>query len=179
MTGKTKADHLAALDEVENAGLHLKRKKCSLKQPSVTYLGHLIDAKGLHPLPVRAVHKAPRPTSVAELKSYLGLLTYYSKFLPCISYLLCTGCCAVPHAGVGHPRSKKHLRLLSSSLPLLLSWSTSTQTWRSLCHVMPHRMASGLCFLTGCQMVLGSQLGMPLAPSPRLNRSTARLGRRV
>ena len=51
VTGKTKADHLAALDEVlmrlENAGLHLKRKKCSFMQPSVTY----IDAKGLHILP--------------------------------------------------------------------------------------------------------------------------------
>ena len=36
---------------------------------------------GLHPLQekVKAVKEAPNPS---ELKSYLGLLTYYSKFLP-------------------------------------------------------------------------------------------------
>ena len=40
--------------------------------------------QGLHPLPdkVQAVQQAPTPRSVTELKSYLGLLTYYGKFLP-------------------------------------------------------------------------------------------------
>ena len=88
VTGKTTADHLAALDEVltrlEKAGLHLKRKKCFLMQPSVTYLGHLIDAQGLHPLPdkVRAVQEAPPPRSVAQLKSYLGLLRSFFLTYP-------------------------------------------------------------------------------------------------
>ena len=52
--------------------------------PSVSYLGHLIDQVGLHPLQekVKAVKEAPSPKIVSELKSYLGLLTYYSKFLP-------------------------------------------------------------------------------------------------
>ena len=65
VTGKTTADYLAALDEVlkrlENAGLHLQRKKCFLMQPSVTYLRHLIDAQGLHPLPdkVQEFQEAP------------------------------------------------------------------------------------------------------------------------
>jgi hypothetical protein len=49
-----------------------------------------IDSQGLHPLPdrVRAIRDAPTPTSVTELKSYLGMLTYYSKFLPDLSTLL-------------------------------------------------------------------------------------------
>ena len=40
------------------------------------YLGHRIDANGLHPTTdkVKAVVKAPRPKTVTELKSYLGLL---------------------------------------------------------------------------------------------------------
>lgn len=51
---------------------------------SVVYLGHKIDSNGLHPMPdkVRAVCEAPEPRSVPELKAYLGLLTYYSRFLP-------------------------------------------------------------------------------------------------
>ena len=51
---------------------------------SVKYLGHIIDANGLHPAPdkLKAVKNAPTPQNVTELKAYLGLLTYYSKFLP-------------------------------------------------------------------------------------------------
>jgi len=52
--------------------------------PAVTYLGHKTDAQGLHPMPekVKAMQEAPKPHNVTELKSYLGLLSYYSKFLP-------------------------------------------------------------------------------------------------
>ena len=51
---------------------------------SVKYLGHIIDANGLHPAPdkLKAVRNAPAPQNVTQLKAYLGLLTYYSKFLP-------------------------------------------------------------------------------------------------
>ena len=54
--------------------------------PSVEYLGYQIDAKGLHPLTekVEAVKDAPSPRNVQELKAYLGLLMYYSKFLPMV-----------------------------------------------------------------------------------------------
>ena len=46
-----------------------------------------IDNVGLHPLPekVKAVLRAPTPTNTEKLKSYLGLLTFYSKFLPDLS----------------------------------------------------------------------------------------------
>ena len=55
--------------------------------PSVSYLGHQIDESGLHPLPhkVKAIREAPTPNNITELKSYLGLLTYYGKFLPNLS----------------------------------------------------------------------------------------------
>ena len=50
--------------------------------PTVTYLG--IDYQGLHPVAekVQAIQDAPEPCSQAGLKSYLGLLPYYSRFLP-------------------------------------------------------------------------------------------------
>ena len=52
--------------------------------PSVEYLGYVIDKDGLHPSQqkVKAVKNAPRPNNTTELKAYLGLLTYYGKFLP-------------------------------------------------------------------------------------------------
>ena len=81
ITGNLLETVFARLDK---AGLRIKRSKCEFMKTSVTYLGHKIDEKRLHPLTekVEAVTMAPKPTSVHELKSYLGLLTYYSKFLP-------------------------------------------------------------------------------------------------
>ena len=57
---------------------------------SVTFLGHKVDKDGLHILPdkISAVVNAPTPRNIQELKLYLGLLSYYSKFLPELSTLL-------------------------------------------------------------------------------------------
>lgn len=75
--GRTE-EHLATLDKVlsrfQEAGLCLRREKCSFFKPSVDYLGHRIDAEGLHPLPDRV--KA------------VGLINYYGKFLPDLSKTL-------------------------------------------------------------------------------------------
>ena len=51
---------------------------------SVEYLGYyVIDDNDLHPVPdeLKAVRNTPISHNVAELKAYLGLLTYYSKYL--------------------------------------------------------------------------------------------------
>ena len=65
-------------------------KNCEFRRLFVDYLGHRIDEHGLHPLPdkTEAIQGAPSPQSVKELKSYLGLLTYYGKFLPHLSSTL-------------------------------------------------------------------------------------------
>ena len=58
--------------------------------PSVEYLGHLIDARGIRALPgkVEAVQKAPPPQNVTQLRSFLGLLIYYTKFIPNLATIL-------------------------------------------------------------------------------------------
>ena len=94
VTGETEKQHLENLETVlarlEEAGLRLKKEKCTFQAASVEYLGHIVDATGLHPTEskVRAVTQAPVPQNVTELKSYLGLLTYYAKFLPNLSTTL-------------------------------------------------------------------------------------------
>ena len=94
VSGATEAEHLQTLDQVfdhlEKAGLHVREDKCKFMVKSVSYLGHQIDAEGLHPLSdkVQAVRDAPSPQSIQELKVYLGLLSYYSKFLPDLSTVL-------------------------------------------------------------------------------------------
>ena len=94
VTGKDKSDHLynlhLVLQRLEEAALTLKKSKCKFAVPSIEYLGHVIDAKGLHPSEskVRAIRDAPTPTNVTELKSFLMLLKYYHKFLPDLATLL-------------------------------------------------------------------------------------------
>ena len=94
ITGPTDEDHLKNLDAVlsklQDAGVRLKLEKCAFMLPEVEYLGHRISAKGLHPTDekIKALKDAPTPTSVAQLKSFLGLLNYYCKFLPNLSTTL-------------------------------------------------------------------------------------------
>ena len=51
----------------------MQRQKCIMMAPSVSYLGYVIDAQGLHPQPykIQAIEDAPKPKHVTELKSYL------------------------------------------------------------------------------------------------------------
>ena len=82
VTGATEIECLQSL-EVLNDSREQKRVNLFMVS-SISYLGHKIDAKGIHPLPekLQAMKAAPTPRNVSELKFYLGLLKYYGKFLP-------------------------------------------------------------------------------------------------
>ena len=56
----------------------------------VVYLGHKVDATGIHTSQrkVEAIQKAPTPKNVQQLKSFLGLVQYYGKLIPHLSSLL-------------------------------------------------------------------------------------------
>lgn len=77
----------AVLSRLNEYGFKLKEEKCEFLKQSVTFLGHTINEKGIHTNPekVKALQEAPRPENVAQLGSYLGLLKYYSKFIPMMS----------------------------------------------------------------------------------------------
>ena len=88
VTGTSQTDHLNTLDQVltrlEGAGLRLKQSKCGFLLLSVDYLGHRISEKGLQPAEgkVKAISEGPAPTEASPLRSFLGLINYYAKFLP-------------------------------------------------------------------------------------------------
>ena len=94
VTGRSDKEHLRNLEEVlsrlRKYGIRLKEDKCQFLQDSVEYLGHQVDAEGVHTSPkkVEAILKAPRPRNLPELRSFLGLLNYYAKFLSNLSCLL-------------------------------------------------------------------------------------------
>ena len=59
-------------------------------KPSLECLGHRVDAEGFHPFVanVKAIQEAPAPKSPTELKSFLGMLNFYGKFIPNLSSIL-------------------------------------------------------------------------------------------
>jgi hypothetical protein len=88
VTGATEQEHLANLAQVlqrlQSAGMRLKSSKCAFLLSSVSYLGHIISAEGLRTAEskVQAVVDAPNPKNLSELRSFLGMVNYYGKFLP-------------------------------------------------------------------------------------------------
>ena len=64
--------------------LKLNPKKCEFGLTEIPVLGHVISSKGIQPDPVKtkAIQEAPPPANVAELRSFLGVCGYVSKFIP-------------------------------------------------------------------------------------------------
>ena len=77
----------------------------------MSYLGHMIDKNGLHPLKkkVDAIVNDPAPKSTTELKSFLGMCQFYSKFLSNLSTVI-----------------KPMTQLLKKQV--VIRWGTSQQT---------------------------------------------------
>ena len=86
--GRTIEEHNAnlaqVLERLRRAGLRLKPKKCHFALTEVEYLGHVVSAKGVRtdPKKIEAVGKFPTPQDVKALRSFLGLASYYRKFVP-------------------------------------------------------------------------------------------------
>ena len=94
ITGTSEAEHRRNLEVVllrlQENGLRLQCNKCYFFQPSVEFLGHVIDAEGVHTSTkkVKAITDAHAPKNVTELRAFLGLVNYYSKFVPNLASLL-------------------------------------------------------------------------------------------
>ena len=92
VTGRTPEEHRANLDRVltrlADRNLTLKKEKCQFAQESVQFLGHVIDAEGIHAVEekVKQIENLPAPTDVSQLRSYLGLLNYYRKYIPNLAH---------------------------------------------------------------------------------------------
>ena len=87
VSGQDANDHLSnlkrLLTHLNDKGLRCRRDKCQFAQPSVEYIGHTLSAEGISKWSkVEAVLKMPPPTDVSSLKSFLGSVRFYGKFIP-------------------------------------------------------------------------------------------------
>ena len=83
----TFAEHIDRLDKVftrlEDNGLKLKGSKCKLFQTSVSHLGHVVSSQGISvdPDKVSRIQNWPTPTNAGQLRSFLGLASYYRRYV--------------------------------------------------------------------------------------------------
>lgn len=81
------SSHLQHLDEVFHRlwqhGLKLRPDKCKLLQSEVRFLGHVVDRRGVRPDPekVNSVLDWPVPSTIKEVRAFLGLAGYYRRFV--------------------------------------------------------------------------------------------------
>ena len=94
ITAPIDVEHLVILDIVlsrlEAHGVRVNLAKCQFFQKEVEYLGHRVDVDGIHHTAdkLKAIAEAPAPTSQKQLRSVLGLINYYGKFIEGLSTTL-------------------------------------------------------------------------------------------
>ena len=78
-------EHLKQVfDRLRRAGLMLHPQKCTLAKREVNYLGHVVSKEGIMPDPgkIKSVKEMPVPTNVKAVRQFLGLASYYRRFIP-------------------------------------------------------------------------------------------------
>ncbi|GBG81376.1 hypothetical protein CBR_g32050 [Chara braunii] len=90
---KSMEEHVKHLEEVlqvlKDAQLHLNLEKYEFGRDNIIYLGHQLSVTGLEPkaTKVEVIRNWPQPANVRELRSFLGLASYYQKFVPKFSVI--------------------------------------------------------------------------------------------
>ena len=90
---QSREERLQQVDEVlsilEEQQLYAKMSKCKFGMTKMISLGHVIGEQGVqvHQEKIQATIDWPTPKNVTELRSFLGLCTYYRRFVKGFSQL--------------------------------------------------------------------------------------------
>ncbi len=69
---------------IREANLKLKPTKCCLIQAQVPFLGHIVNHQGVgvDPAKIEAIEKLPTLVNVEDVRAFLGLVSYYDRYIP-------------------------------------------------------------------------------------------------
>jgi hypothetical protein len=110
VASKTWAEHLKALEAVfqrlETANLSARPKKCYLGYQELSFLGHVVREGELLPdvSKTEEIEKATTPRTKTEVRSFLGMVGYYRKFIPNFSEI------ALPLSDLTKKGNPNHVR---------------------------------------------------------------------
>ncbi|XP_038075960.1 uncharacterized protein K02A2.6-like [Patiria miniata] len=120
------------LEKVRESGLKLNRKKSVIGTDKLEYVGHVISAEGLSPSPARiqSVLEMPIPTNKHELETFLGMITYVSKFIPNLSEITAplrqlTEKQIAWHWDEKHTKAVETLKHIITSAPVLMLYDVN------------------------------------------------------
>ena len=88
VTGSTLEEHnnnvQALFKRIADCGFRVRMEKCSFAKPEIKFLGHVVSRDGRRPDPekIEAIAEMPVPKDPKQLKSFLGMISYYSSFVP-------------------------------------------------------------------------------------------------
>jgi cleavage and polyadenylation specificity factor subunit 1 len=91
IASSSETEHLLDLEELFTRlsahGLVISPLKCEFGRPEIDFLGHRITSQGILPLPekVKAVNDFDKPVTIRNLRTYLGMINFYHRFLPNIA----------------------------------------------------------------------------------------------
>lgn len=79
----------AVLGRFSEFGIAINPAKCVFAADSLTFLGHIVDSRGLRPNPdnVNTIWLWPQPSTKKELQRFLGSLNFYHRFIPDVANL--------------------------------------------------------------------------------------------
>ena len=84
---KTPQEHLSHIrmvfKKLKSANLSMKKSKCSFFSKEIEYLGHILSATGIRPLPTKthAIQHMQPPMTPKQVRALLGLVGYYRKLI--------------------------------------------------------------------------------------------------
>ncbi|GBM44275.1 Transposon Ty3-I Gag-Pol polyprotein [Araneus ventricosus] len=80
---RTSRENCCVLRCIQEDGLILNPKKCLFGAKEIQILGHLVSGEGKKPDPdkIKAVQDFPTPKNIQDVKSFLGLGSYYRRFI--------------------------------------------------------------------------------------------------
>jgi hypothetical protein len=85
--GKTQEDHdknlHATLKRLKEMNVRLNKSKCKFSQAEISFYGHIFSAEGMKPDPAKvdAIKNANPPGNASEVKSFLGMAQYVSRYI--------------------------------------------------------------------------------------------------
>ena len=118
-------------DRLKQFNLKIKPKKCQFFDTSVLFLGHILSAKGIsaNPEKVEKVRTWPVPRNIKEVQSFLGLASYYRRFIDkfaekarCLHKLV--GPTSNKHRKA---RAKKEATTVTQTEPRIFEWTMKHQ----------------------------------------------------
>ena len=123
----------------------------------------------------------PAPTNVSSLRSFLGAIQFYNKFLPnmATSQILCIVLPRRTSSGSGEQNSKQLFKVSRTYSVLTLFWLISTLHFQLGFHVTLLSVVWEQCCSTAIRMAVSVLSAMSPKPSLTLRGSTVKFRRRL